>query len=49
MVSALDHLRQAQKQLELAEADKAGHREKALGLVRDAIAEVDLGIRAGRR
>ncbi|HKB80129.1 MAG TPA: hypothetical protein VKH35_10465 [Thermoanaerobaculia bacterium] len=49
MVNALNHLRAAQKQLDIAETDKGGHRVKALQLVRDAIAEVQLGIDAGRR
>jgi hypothetical protein len=44
MQSALGHLRQARESLEKATADKGGHREKALVLVRDAIAEVEAGI-----
>ena len=44
MVSARNHLRQAREQLQAAVADKGGHREKAIGLCNDAIAEVDAGI-----
>jgi len=44
MVRARNHLRQAREQLNEAVADKGGHREKAIGLVNDAIAEVDAGI-----
>jgi hypothetical protein len=48
MISARSHLRQAKEQLEAAVADKGGHREKAIGLVNDAIAEVDSGIEYAR-
>jgi len=48
MVSALEHLRAAKVELESALHDKAGHREKALQLTKDAIAETELGIEAGR-
>ena len=41
MLSARGHLRQAKEQLQEAVADKGGHREKAIGLCDDAIAEVD--------
>jgi len=45
MRAALDHLREAQKNLEAATRDKGGHRVKAIEHVRQAIAEVELGIR----
>jgi hypothetical protein len=44
MVSALEHLRAAKAELDAAMADKGGHREKALRLVNDAIAQVERGI-----
>jgi hypothetical protein len=44
MFAAMDHLRLARKELNLAVADKGGHREKALELVRSAIDEVQAGI-----
>lgn len=48
MQAALDALNGANDNLDKAEADKGGHRAKAIGLVRDAMAEVKLGIDAGR-
>lgn len=48
MNAALDHLRLAKRELEAATADKGGHREKAIRLVNDAIAETELGIDVGR-
>lgn len=47
MVAALDHLRAARTELEAAERDKGGHREKALRLTKDAIAQVEAGIGVG--
>ena len=44
MQAALEHLRVARTELEKAERDKGGHRENALRLTRDAIAEVERGI-----
>ncbi|HXH93785.1 MAG TPA: hypothetical protein VNN25_19555 [Thermoanaerobaculia bacterium] len=44
MQSALEHLRLAKGELELADRDKGGHREKALRLTNDAIAETERGI-----
>jgi hypothetical protein len=44
MRAALDALRNAKRHLVLAEADKGGHRVKALGLVNDAITETEAGI-----
>jgi hypothetical protein len=48
MQAALDALQSAKNNLEQATSDKGGHRVKALGYVNDAIAEVNLGIAAGR-
>jgi len=45
MAAALEHLREAEKQLESASRDKGGHRAKALALVKQAIAQVEEGIR----
>jgi hypothetical protein len=45
MAAALEHLRAAQHALESASHDKGGHRVKALEHVRQAIAEVEAGIR----
>ena len=47
MYSALDHLRAARHQLEVALDDKAGHRVKAIAIVDNAIGEVKEGIAAG--
>jgi hypothetical protein len=44
MQGALTALRRAEKELQTAEHDKGGHREKALDLVRKAISEVEAGI-----
>ena len=44
MRNALEKLEDARKSLELATADKGGHRVKAMALVADAIAEVKAGI-----
>ena len=48
MNAALDHLKLARRELNAALADKGGHREKAIALVKDAITEVEAGIEAGR-
>jgi hypothetical protein len=45
MHGALSHLRQARADLERALADKGGHRERAISLVDQAIAETQAGIR----
>jgi hypothetical protein len=47
MQNALHALRNSKAELESALADKAGHRVKAIGLVDQAIAEVQAGIVAG--
>ena len=49
MQAALDHLKAAKAELELATADKGGHRVKALSLVNDAIAQVEKGIEFDRK
>ncbi len=48
MQAALDHLHLAKVELEKADRDKGGHRERALRLTNDAIAEVDRGINFDR-
>lgn len=47
MKAALEALRSAKKHLEEAEADKAGHRVKAIEHVDAAITETEAGIGAG--
>jgi hypothetical protein len=44
MQAALDHLRAARAELDKAEADKGGHRMKAIQLVNDAISQVEKGV-----
>jgi hypothetical protein len=44
MSTALDHLQQAEKELEAASHDKGGHRVKALSLIKEAISQVQQGI-----
>ena len=48
MQAALHALRNSKAELEAALPDKAGHRVKAIGLVDQAIAEVQAGIVAGQ-
>jgi hypothetical protein len=48
MQAALSELRAARASLEQGLADKGGHRVKAIGLVNQAIAEVEAGIQAGK-
>lgn len=48
MQAALDELRAARSELQAAEGDKGGHRVKAIGLVDEAIAEVQAGIEFAR-
>jgi hypothetical protein len=45
METALDHLQQAEFQLQKAQHDKGGHRAKALLLVQRAKAEVQAGMK----
>ena len=49
MQAALRALRNARQQLDAAEADKGGHRVKAMQLVNDAIKEVEAGVRFDNR
>jgi len=44
MQAALDALKTADHELDIADADKGGHRAKAIPLVRSAIEEVRKGI-----
>jgi uncharacterized protein HemX len=44
MEAALQHLREAQEELKVAEHNKGGHRDNAMKLVERAIGEVDAGI-----
>ena len=48
MQSALEHLREAKHSLERAEADKGGHRDRALELTNDAIGQTEKGIEYAR-
>jgi hypothetical protein len=48
MQAALEHLRAARQQLEVAVADKGGHRPKAIRLVNEAIGQVERGIQFER-
>ena len=48
MSAALDHLHSAHSELELATADKGGHRVRAIELVDSAIREVDAGMNYAR-
>jgi hypothetical protein len=49
MEAAVSSLESALHELERAESDKGGHREKAMRLVRDAISETRAGMRFERR
>ena len=49
MIAALEALKKAQMELESAEHNKGGHREKALDLVHKAIVQTKKGIEAGER
>ena len=44
MQAALDHLQSARSELQVAVADKGGHRVRAIGLVDQAIGEVEAGM-----
>jgi hypothetical protein len=48
MVNARMHLQEALSELNLASADKAGHRVNAIDLVNQAIHQVNLGIAAAQ-
>lgn len=47
MFAARNDLQQAANDLQQAEHDKGGHREAAIGLVQQAIDQVNLGIQVG--
>ncbi len=47
MVNALNALQNARSELQVAEANKGGHRVNALRLIDEAIGEVQAGIAAG--
>ena len=49
MMAALDALKTARMELENAEHNKGGHREKALEFVKRAIEQTKKGIEAGER
>jgi len=44
MTAAIQHLREAQRNLQLATHDKGGHRENAIRIIEQAIGEVEMGI-----
>lgn len=48
MRETLQHLREARASLQAAEQNKGGHREKALQLIDQAIAEVEAGMHVAR-
>jgi hypothetical protein len=48
MQAALDHLQLAKGELERADHDKGGHRDNAIRMTNNAIAEVEKGIRFDR-
>ena len=48
MESALTHLKSAVNDLNAAQADKGGHRAKALQFAKDALAETERGIEYAR-
>jgi len=45
MTAAIDHLRQARHSLERADADKGGHRDRAIEMTDRAIHETEEGMR----
>lgn len=49
MQAALDSLRTAERELQAADNDKGGHRQKAMDLVRKAIEQVEKGIQYDRK
>jgi len=49
MIAALDHLKAARAELEMAEHNKGGHRVKALEFVDQALEQTKKGIEAGDR
>jgi hypothetical protein len=49
MTAAIQHLREAQRNLQLATHDKGGHRENAIRLIDQALGEVEAGIQYDNR
>ena len=49
MQAALDALRLAKRELEQATDDKGGHRRKAIGMINQAMNQVERGIQFDRR
>lgn len=49
MISAQNQLTYALNQLNMATPDKAGHRVQAIALVKQALTQVALGIKAGAK
>ena len=49
MMAALEALQKARAELEVAEHNKGGHRDKALQLVHKAIEQTKKGIEAGEK
>ena len=49
MNTALNHLQEAEKALEVGSSDKGGHRVKAMSLVKQAMSEVQQGIQYDHR
>jgi len=49
MEAARDSLQKAKAELQIAEHNKGGHRAKAVGLVSNAIAEVNRGIQFAKK
>jgi uncharacterized membrane-anchored protein YhcB (DUF1043 family) len=49
MIAALQALEKAKVELEVAEHNKGGHREKALELVKKAIEQTKKGVEAGEK
>ena len=48
MRAALEHLRAARSELEIADRDKGGHRVRALRAVNDAIGQCEMGMQYDR-
>jgi len=49
MQAALDHLKAARAELQAAEPNKGGHREKAIELTEGAIVQTEEGIKFARK
>jgi hypothetical protein len=49
MEAAMEDLRAAREELQRAEPNKGGHRERAIELINHAIDQVKAGIEAGER